>query len=181
MIVIRKDEEKDVDNGVKSGKDRRKSFLPLLYSIGLFILLFLIIPVGLIFLLRLPWSILSFYPYNLIIGVILIVSGIIVTYMGIQGLRLRYSRDSYAKNNEGLVTTGIYAYTRNPMYLGATILILGIFILLSYTFILISTILFLILFYLTAKSEEKQLEEKYGKSYRKYKSKVPLFIPYPKK
>jgi protein-S-isoprenylcysteine O-methyltransferase Ste14 len=81
---------------------------------------------------------------------------------------------------EELVTTGIYAYTRNPMYFGAIIMILGWFLVFPFTFIFISTFLFLVLFYITAKSEEKQLIQTYGKTYLKYKSKVPLFIPYPK-
>jgi protein-S-isoprenylcysteine O-methyltransferase Ste14 len=45
---------------------------------------------------------------------------------------------------------------------------------------LISSVLFLFLFYFTAKSEENQLTQKFGKKYLTYKSKVPLFIPYPR-
>jgi len=64
------------------------------------------------------------------------------------------------------------------MYFGAILLILGWFLVSAFTFILISTILFFIVFFIVAKSEEKQLEQKYGKKYRAYKRKVPLFFPY---
>jgi protein-S-isoprenylcysteine O-methyltransferase Ste14 len=174
MIVIRKDKD-DI------GKDGKKtSFLPLLFTVIIFLLLFLVIPIGLVLLLHLPWYLLFIYPLGIVIGAILIIVGVVIIYLGIKGLRLRYSRDSYDKIKEGLVTTGIYAYTRNPMYFGAIIMILGWFLVFPFTFILISTFLFLVLFYITARSEEKQLQEKYGRKFLEYKRKVPLFIPYPK-
>lgn len=76
---------------------------------------------------------------------------------------------------KGLVTSGVYAYTRNPMYFGAIIMILGWFLVLPFTFILISAFLFLVLFYITARSEEKKLQQKYGRKFLDYKRKVPLF------
>ncbi len=174
MIVIRKDKD-DI------GKDGKKtSFLSLLFTVIIFLLLFLVIPIGLVLLLHLPWYLLFIYPLGIVIGAILIIVGVVIIYLGIKGLRLRYSRDSYDKIKEGLVTTGIYAYTRNPMYFGAIIMILGWFLVFPFTFILISTFLFLVLFYITARSEEKQLQEKYGRKFLEYKRKVPLFIPYPK-
>jgi protein-S-isoprenylcysteine O-methyltransferase Ste14 len=180
MIVIRKDKD-DTGKEVKKKKEvRKKSFIPFLFSVAIFLLLFLLIPIGLVLLLHLPWYLSLIYPVGIFIGAILIIVGVIIIYYGIKGLRLRYSRDSYKKLGEGLVTTGIYAYTRNPMYFGAIIMILGWFLVFPFTFIFISTFLFLVLFYITAKSEEKQLIQTYGKTYLKYKSKVPLFIPYPK-
>lgn len=174
MIVIRRDKD-------NTGEEReKKSVLPFLFSIVIFLLLFLVIPVGLVLLLHLSWYLSIIYPLGIIIGAILVVMGIIIIYLGIKGLRLRYSRDSYEKVGEGLVTTGIYSYTRNPMYFGAIIMILGWFLVIPFTFILISAFLFLVLFYFTARSEEKQLHLKYGKKYLAYKRRVPLFIPYPK-
>ena len=161
-------------------EDRKKSFIPFLFSIVIFLLLFLLVPIGLVLLIHLPWYLTLIYPLGIFIGAILIILGVIIIYQGIKSLRLRYSRDSYEKLGDGLITTGIYAYTRNPMYFGAIIMILGWFLVFPFTFILISTFLFLVLFYITAKSEEKQLIQTYGKTYLKYKSQVPLFIPYPK-
>jgi protein-S-isoprenylcysteine O-methyltransferase Ste14 len=180
MIVIRKDKDDKGKEVKKKDEVRKKSFIPFLFSIVIFLLLFLLIPIGLILLLHLSWYLSFIYPVGIFIGAILVILGVIIIYQGIKGLRLRYSRDSYEKLGEGLVTTGIYAYTRNPMYFGAIIMILGWFLIFPFTFILISTFLFLVLFYITAKSEEKQLIQTYGKKYLKYKSKVPLFIPYPK-
>ncbi len=173
MIVIRNDKD-------DSGKDGKKtSLLPILFSIVIFLLLFLLIPIGLVLLLHLPWYLLFIYPVGIFIGAILIILGVVIIYLGIKGLRLRYSIDSYDME-ERLVTSGVYAYTRNPMYFGAIIMILGWFLVFPFTFILISAILFPMLFYLTARSEEKQLQKKYGRKFLEYKRKVHLFIPYPK-
>jgi protein-S-isoprenylcysteine O-methyltransferase Ste14 len=171
MIVIRRD-NKD------SGEDKKsRSFKPFIWILVIFALLFLLIPIGVTMLLNLPWYLSFIYPYGTIIGVILIISGIVIVYRGIKDLRLKYSQTGYEKG-DSLVTTGIYARTRNPIYFGATIMVFGWFLVLPFTFILISAFLFTILFLITAKSEEKQLSQKYGRKYRTYKRKVPFFVPY---
>lgn len=182
MIVIRRDKDNKGQKGDKSQKDNKakpRSFLPFIATIIIFILLFILIPVGLVFLFHLPWYLSFIYPFGIPIGAILIISGIVIIYLGIKGLRLVYSTAGYEKGDT-LVTTGIYAYTRNPMYFGATIMIFGWFLVFPFTFILTSAILFLLLFYITARSEEKQLIQRYGKKYVAYKRKVPFFVPYRK-
>ncbi len=173
MKVIRKDKE-------NTGKDKkRKSFLPIIGILVTFGLLFILIPIGLTLLLHLPWYLSFIYPFGIIAGAVLIISGVWITYRGIKDLRLRYSYSGYEREDT-LVTTDIYASTRNPMYFGATMMIFGWFLVLPFTFLLISTLLFSILFYITAKMEEKQLSQKFGREYLKYKRNVPLFIPRPK-
>jgi protein-S-isoprenylcysteine O-methyltransferase Ste14 len=170
MIVIRRDKEDEVED------NKSRSIMPLIKILFTFLILFILIPIGITLLFHLSWYLSFIYPFGIIIGLILIISGVWIIYMGIKGLRLRYSSSGYEKGEE-LVTTGIYGYTRNPMYFGASIMIFGWFLVLPFTFILIGGILFLFLFYFTAKSEEKQLHQKYGKKYLSYKRKVPLFIP----
>jgi protein-S-isoprenylcysteine O-methyltransferase Ste14 len=76
-----------------------------------------------------------------------------------------------------LVTTGIYGYIRHPQYLGFLLITLGMNVL----WITISTLLLwpilVILYYRLAKEEEKNMEEKFGEEYTKYKQNVPMFIP----
>lgn len=166
MIVIRKDNQ----------EKPKRSIMPFLKILTAFALLFILIPMGITLLLHLPWYLSFIYPFGIIFGLILVITGVFVVYRGIKDLQLRYSYEGYEKK-DNLITTGIYAYTRNPMYFGAATMILGWFLILPFTFILISTVLFSILFYITAKSEEKQLSEKYGRKYLSYKRKVPFFIP----
>lgn len=174
MIVIRSDKgNKDKSGGDKLGR----SILLLLPIIAVFILLFFVIPIGIVYLFQLSWSLSSIFPYGILPGVILIITGVWIMSRGIKGLRLSHG---FAGINQGdtLVTTGIFAYTRNPMYFGAILMMLGWFLVSAFTFIFISTVLFILVFFIVAKLEEKQLEQKYGKKYRAYKRNVPLFFPY---
>jgi len=173
MIVIRRD-----NDDAEEIKNKR-SFMPLIWIMVIFALLFILIPIGLTLLFNITWYLTFIYPFGIIIGAFLIIPGIYIIYRGIKDLRLKYSHSGYNKD-DALVTTGIYARTRNPMYFGATIMIFGWFLVFPYTFLLISAFLFTGLFYVTAKSEEKQLSQKYGKKYNAYKRRVPFFIPYPR-
>ena len=82
-----------------------------------------------------------------------------------------------------LITTGLYAYVRNPMLLGLFIFMLGLGVLFgSLSLIFIFTPLFIVLNVLYLKAiEEKELEKKFGREYTEYKKKVPMFIPWLKK
>jgi protein-S-isoprenylcysteine O-methyltransferase Ste14 len=78
-----------------------------------------------------------------------------------------------------LITTGPYAYIRNPMILGLFIFMLGLGVLFgSLSLIFIFTPLFIAInvFYIKA-IEEKEMEKKFGKAYLEYKKKVPMFFP----
>ncbi|OPX57889.1 MAG: hypothetical protein A4E25_01970 [Methanobacterium sp. PtaB.Bin024] len=76
-----------------------------------------------------------------------------------------------------LVTSGIYAKTRNPTYLAFTLIIIGISIgslaILSFIWVIVS----IIAFYYVAKKEERDLEKNFGEDFTKYRESVPLFIP----
>lgn len=78
-----------------------------------------------------------------------------------------------------LVTTGLYAYVRNPMVIGWLSGMFGLGVLLgSLSFTFIFTPLFAILNVLYLQGiEEKEMEKKFGEEYLRYKEKVPMFIP----
>jgi protein-S-isoprenylcysteine O-methyltransferase Ste14 len=77
-----------------------------------------------------------------------------------------------------LVTTGPYAYTRNPMVLGVLFLILGIaFIRGSLPgFVLVPVIVFGSWLYLAA-FEERGLLTRFSDDYQRYRAGVPLLFP----
>lgn len=78
-----------------------------------------------------------------------------------------------------LVTTGPYAYVRNPMLMGVFIGLFGLGILLqSISLVFIFTPFFILLMELELKAvEEPELEKRFGKEYLEYKKRVPMFIP----
>lgn len=76
-----------------------------------------------------------------------------------------------------IVTKGPFRYTRNPMYLGLIIMLLGISILLgSLSPLFVIPIVFVILHNQFVLREEKWMEEWFGDSYREYKSKTPRWL-----
>jgi protein-S-isoprenylcysteine O-methyltransferase Ste14 len=78
-------------------------------------------------------------------------------------------------HGNGLVTTGIYSRTRNPLFLFA-VLILWLTPLMTDS-LLAFNVLATIYFYLGARHEERSLKVEYGRAYEKYKRRVPMFLP----
>ena len=81
-----------------------------------------------------------------------------------------------------LVTTGPYAYVRNPMLSGLFILLLGLGGLLrSVSLTFVFTPLFILFNIVELKMiEEPELIKRLGGEYTKYRDRTPMFIPWPK-
>jgi protein-S-isoprenylcysteine O-methyltransferase Ste14 len=79
---------------------------------------------------------------------------------------------------DGLVTDGLYAYLRHPLYLGSFLLGAGLALLLADPLLLGA---FVVLFWLSHVSvlrrEEAELEAVFGEAYREYRSCVPGLLP----
>ncbi len=75
-----------------------------------------------------------------------------------------------------LVTDSVYRHLRNPMYVGATLLLAGFAILFASDWTLVMTIAFVgVVHFGVVKREESYLEAKFGNAYRKYKAQVPRY------
>ena len=106
------------------------------------------------------------------IGLLLFIIGIILNLI---------SMHSFAQFIGGVNTTGIYRYSRNPMYVGGFFFFCGLCLMgWSKSF---WSLIFLILFILsvpyyhwTILLEESFLEHKYGDFYREYKNKAPRYL-----
>ncbi len=76
-----------------------------------------------------------------------------------------------------LVTSGIYRYSRNPMYIGFLLLLLAWAIFLGSLFALLVLPVFVLLISIVQiRPEEKALEDKFGDAYRHYLSSVRRWI-----
>lgn len=76
-----------------------------------------------------------------------------------------------------LLTTGVYAFSRNPMYLGLTGILIGIFLFLGSWFGIVIIPIFVI--YITKyqiKPEEYAMNKKFGGQYQSYCNKVRRWI-----
>ena len=76
-----------------------------------------------------------------------------------------------------LVTTGVFAHVRHPMYLGILLIYLA-FILVTMSIIsIIPWILIIVLYDKMATYEEQSLEKIFAEEYSEYKNRVPKWIP----
>lgn len=77
-----------------------------------------------------------------------------------------------------LVTSGPYAFCRNPMIFGVFCIYISLAVFLASPLALASLFIFLpaAVFYLR-RSEEKRLLREFGEQFREYHSRVPLFLP----
>lgn len=126
------------------------------------------------------------FPWNFVIGPVVLVSGVVIAWGSIfqlyrAGHGLPWGDvDDMAQSTE-LITTGLYRYTRNPMILGFLFLLSGIgWVVQSLSAILINPLVVLVLLWVWLKRrEEPQLELRFGDAYRVYRETTPLIIPRP--
>lgn len=80
------------------------------------------------------------------------------------------------KSATKLVTDGIYAHVRNPMYVGMIALPLGLGVALAGDWLVIcALILWIVLHFGVVRREERYLEAVFGEEYRAYKARVPPY------
>lgn len=77
-----------------------------------------------------------------------------------------------------LVTTGIYAYTRNPMYLGHLIFIAGLAISLRSWIALAVLVAYVPWFQARVRRDEARLRDLFGAEYERYARRVKRWIPF---
>lgn len=138
------------------------------------------VSVGLVRLLRLPESFVVPPWLAWSAGGLLILLGTAFLGYAIHHLSLRraFGAEIYASAAESvLVTSGPYAYVRNPLYLGATIALIGWTLLLRSVILVIATVFMIIHFVLVAKWEERELLSRFGDRYEAYRRVTPLFLP----
>jgi len=93
------------------------------------------------------------------------------------GLLVRASASGHVRKNEQLATTGPYAYTRNPLYLGSIIIAVGFGIASLNAWIAAIIIVFFLAVYLPViRGEEKFLRAKFPE-FEDYATRVPRLVP----
>ena len=78
---------------------------------------------------------------------------------------------------ERLVTSGPFAYCRNPMYLGHIIFLLGLTLSLRSELSSLITVLTAVWFHIRVQRDEERLSERFGQPYLDYTARVRRWIP----
>jgi protein-S-isoprenylcysteine O-methyltransferase Ste14 len=112
----------------------------------------------------------------LIVGAILIAAGIAIAVIARQSFVRAGTSVEPWKPSLTLVTSGIFAWMRNPMYVGAMLLLAGLAVALASDWTLVLLVpAALVLHFGVVRREERYLEAKFGATYRDYVSRVPRY------
>ena len=110
---------------------------------------------------------------TLFIGIFSIGVGFIIRVIAQRQVGVSPALKSEAK----LITTGIYSFSRHPLYISNGLFAIGMAILFNSLYAFIFSIIYSFLYLPIIYFEEKNLLKKYGEEYKKYKEKVGLLFP----
>ena len=123
-----------------------------------------------------PVTILIAFPYNLL-G--LLIGGLGV-YLAFKSVRLLISYNTTFKpsgNPSSLVTKYLYSHSRNPIYLGDFLIVLGSSTILSSLSAFIAPLIFfLVVNTIIIPFEENRLQKNFGSEYERYKKSVRRWL-----
>ena len=153
-------------------KFQLKNFLKAAYEIILVFLQFFIISLHFFQWEFIPQKqIIQVSPFSYLVGFLIIIIAFIILLVAIKDLGRNLSPFPRPINNSNLVTTGIYRFTRHPMYYSLIFISFGVFIIkLSIYYLFLSISLGLIIKFKIA-LEEQYLKNKF-KNYLLYKNEV---------
>jgi hypothetical protein len=98
--------------------------------------------------------------------------------LALPGLALRALAAGTIHKGHDLAVTGPYAYLRHPLYLGTFLVGLGLVVAGGrWLMLLLFLGIFAWMYGWSVRSEESELELRYGEAYRRYRAAVPAFIP----
>jgi protein-S-isoprenylcysteine O-methyltransferase Ste14 len=125
-----------------------------------------------------PISLINFLPVpRVIVGGIFIIIAICFSVSGFFMLIWKKTTFGTSKSTSKIVTTGVYRFSRNPLYFSLLLLLSGVAILLlSLWLFLAIPILYVLFLFKAVKPEEKYLLQKFGEEYLHYSEKVRRWI-----
>ena len=97
-----------------------------------------------------------------------------IALLGVLG---RAWASGHITKNEKLATSGPYAHTRNPLYLGSFLIAAGFAIAAHWSLLVAVVAFFLIIYYPTMRREIDNISERFPDTYARYATHVPLFFP----
>ncbi|CCE08841.1 conserved membrane hypothetical protein [Bradyrhizobium sp. STM 3843] len=110
------------------------------------------------------------------LGALLAAAGIAISFAGYRALRRHRAEVEPRQPVTVLVTDGIFAWTRNPCYLGWLVALFGLALMLMLDWLLILLVPTLILLNVAVvRSEERHLLKRFGESYEVYLRRVPRY------
>jgi protein-S-isoprenylcysteine O-methyltransferase Ste14 len=121
---------------------------------------------------------LSMFPVQSIIGLALFFIGLVIMLVGQTTLWRNYSGTVVIREDHQLITHGIYRFTRNPIYLGAIMVVTGIPVYAASMYGFLTSLVLIPIILNRIRLEEELLTEEFGDAYRTYKEATSKLIPF---
>jgi protein-S-isoprenylcysteine O-methyltransferase Ste14 len=119
----------------------------------------------------------AFPSYWKIVGLALVAVGLLLAFSAVNEFRKAQTTLDPHGSPKALVSNGIYRFTRNPIYLGFFLIIIGFPLYFESVWGVIAAPLFaMTLRRLVIEKEEAYLEKKFGEAYTGYKSRVRRWL-----
>lgn len=116
-------------------------------------------------------------PFRLLAGAALVLVGVIIIALSKRDLKNAGQPSAPGKPTTRIVETGIYRFSRNPLYLGLVVVLAGLGLGLDIVWWLLFTIPLLLAFhYLLVLPEEQYLLGSFGEQYMSYRSRVRRWL-----
>ncbi|HSR54135.1 MAG TPA: isoprenylcysteine carboxylmethyltransferase family protein [Acidobacteriota bacterium] len=104
--------------------------------------------------------------------------GYVIVFAGAGLIADGWRRIHKGRREQKLVTDGVYARMRHPQYTGLFLIVFGEGIVHWPTLVSVIAFPIIVVSYTwLARKEERQMLERFGKEYRDYRRRVPMFIP----
>ncbi len=124
----------------------------------------------------LPVQQLLHFPRRLI-GLLPLLLGILLNLLADQAFKKHDTTVKPFEESTALVTSGVFSFTRNPMYLGMTLILFGVAAMLgSATAFLVVLLLAALLDRVFIIPEEEMLDETFGEQFRQYRGRVRRWL-----
>ena len=139
--------------------------IPILVSIALHFIAPLSLPQGILRQVIIP------------VGILLIITGISLVVLARRQFAQFQQPTDPGHPTTKVITTGVFAISRNPLYLGSVLLLMGIALALNVMWALVMLLLSTILcHYILIIPEEQYLAEKFGDEYKEYTDSVHRWL-----
>ena len=113
-----------------------------------------------------------------IVGLAAIMIGLTIMIVGQVTLFRNYSATVVIREDHQLITHGIYRFTRNPMYLGLIMVVIGLPVYVASLYGGVTMLVLIPIILNRIRLEERLLTEEFQEAFRKYKETTKKLIPF---
>lgn len=111
------------------------------------------------------------------IGWAALVAGLVLNLWGVRSMNRARTPINPYRPAETIVTTGAFRLSRNPLYVGLDLVLLGLTLVLNSLWgIGVFVVVLIVMHYGVILPEERYLEEKFGEAYRRYRGAVRRYV-----